>query len=232
MTTPREPTLSNLLAGAIESHLIDFHVMLPVKVEKYNTSDGTVDVVVLLKKQKRVRGELLISTFEPIQDVPIAWQRCGKGWLTFPIAKGDTGMIIISDNNLSNWAAASKGEVVDPKDTNRNNFSGAVFVPGLTPTSSPISSPDTDNVVLHTETKLMLGEKGLSDNNLVALAKLVKDEISAVRGSLNDLVTAYNSHTHPYVDTPSGAAVTSPTTSTGTPPNPVGDVKATKVYAK
>ena len=232
-TVPREPTLATLLVDAINSRLIEFRVSMPCKISKYNSSDGTVDVEVTLKDQKpQSDGTVELKDFPPIQDVPIRWQRCGKGWITLPLAAGDPGHLIFSDRSLSNWAASNKGEVVDPKSLSLHNFDGAIFEPGLVNTSSPIDSPDLENIVIHVMNKLMLGEKGLTDDNLVALAKLVKTELDNLRTALNSFITTYNSHTHPYVDTPSGAAVTSPTLSTGNPANPVQDVKATKVYAK
>lgn len=232
-TVPREPTLATLLVDAINARLSEFRVSLPCKIAKYNSSDGTVDVDILLKDQKpQSDGTVELKTFPTIQDVPVQWFRCGTAWITLPLKAGDLGKLVFTDRSLSNWSASNKGEVVDPKSLSMHNFDGATFEPGLYPASAAIPSPDPDNIVIHSDSKVMLGEKGLADNNLVALAQLVKTEISAVRDTLNNFITTYNTHTHPYVDTPSGPAVTSTTTSTGTPPNPVQDVKATKVYAK
>ncbi len=232
-TVPREPTLATLLVDAINSRLTEFRVSLPCKISKYNASEGTVDVDVLLKDQKpQSDGTIELKTFPTIQDVPIQWFRCGTAWITLPLKAGDLGKLVFTDRSLSNWSASNKGEVVDPKSLSMHNFDGATFEPGLYPASAAIPSPDPDNIVIHSDTKVFIGEKGLTDDNLLALAKLVKAEISAVRDSLNSLTTTYNGHTHPYVDTPAGAAVTSPTLSTGTPPNPVGDVKAAKSYGK
>jgi hypothetical protein len=185
--SPREPTLSTLLVDAIQSRLLDLHVMLPAKVTKYNAQHGTVDVKLLLKNQRpQPDGSVTLKDFPPVQDVPVAWPRCGKAWLTMPLADGDTGMVIFADRNLSNWAASNKGETVDPKDLGMHNLSGAVFLPGLTPTSSPIDSPSTDHTVLHTESELHLGEKELSDDNFVALSKAVMDNFNALLDAITN----------------------------------------------
>ncbi len=239
-TTPREPTLATLLVDAIQSRLAEFRVSLPCKVTKYNKSDGTVDVEILLKDQKpQPDGTTTLVAFPQVQDVPIQWFRCNKTWITMPLADGDLGKLVFCDRSLSNWSASNKGEVVDPKSLTMHNFDGATFEPGLYPATAAIPSPDPDNIVIHSDTKVMLGEKGLSDDNLVALAKLVKAEISAVRDTLNNFVTTFNSHMHI-----AGALVTGPTPGspvTGTTGGPAGsasapaavqDVKATKVYAK
>ncbi len=228
----REPTLSALLISAIQSRLIEFHVMMPAVIEKYNSAEGTVEVKLLLNKQEPLQdGTVDVKEFPGIEDVPVKWQRCGKGWITMPLAKGDTGMVIFSDRSLSKWSQTEKGQVVDPQSLSMHNLDGAVFEPGLTPPKNAIDSPDTENMVIHTETKLDLGEKGLSDaDNLLALAKLTKDEISALRGSFNDFLNNnWTSHQHPSGMGPTGPPIPAPPV---IPPNPVQDVACEKVRAK
>ncbi len=53
-------------------------------------------------------------------------------------------------------------------------------------------------------------------DSAVLFSKL-QTEFNKLNSKYDDLVTKYNAHTHPYVDTPIGASVTSPTTSSGTP---------------
>ncbi len=241
-TTPREPTLATLLVDAIQSRLTEFRVSLPCKVTKYNDSDGTVDVEILLKDQKpQSDGTVKLSTFPTVQDVPIQWFRCGTAWITLPIKDGDLGKLVFCDRSLSNWSASNKGEVVDPKSLTMHNIDGAVFEPGLYPTTAAVPSPDKDNIVIHCDEKVMVGQKGMNDDNLVALAKLVKAEIKAVRDTLNDFVTTFNSHMHnagAALIAPPGVAggpvsgITGGPAGSATSPGPVGDVKCTKVYAK
>jgi phage gp45-like len=77
-------------------------------------------------------------------------------------------------------------------------------------------------------------ELGPSPTDYVALADLVKEELSALCNTLNDLVYAYNTHTHVLSGTAgpyplAGTAVA--TTSTTDPPALVGNVKATYTKA-
>ena len=238
-TVPREPTLATLLVDAINARLSEFRVSLPCKIAKYNSSDGTVDVDILLKDQKpQSDGTVELKTFPTIQDVPVQWFRCGTAWITLPLKAGDLGKLVFTDRSLSNWSASNKGEVVDPKSLSMHNFDGATFEPGLYPASAAIPSPDPDNIVIHSDTKVMLGEKGLDDNQLVALAKLVKDEITALRNTVNSFVTTFNSHTHTQgaytVAAAPGpvAGVSGTPTGSASAPAIVNDVKAVKVYAK
>jgi len=90
-----------------------------------------------------------------------------------------------------------------------------------------IKAPDDDVVAL---TKDGL-ELGVSPTDFMALASLVKAEISAVRDNLNALVTAFLAHMHPT------AAVGPPSPPTPSvppvqPPAPVNDVKSAFVKSK
>lgn len=67
----------------------------------------------------------------------------------------------------------------------------------------------------------------LSDDQLVAIAKLVKSEISALRDTVNALVTVFNAHTHP-----SGMGPTGTPASSASAPAAVGDVKCENVRVK
>lgn len=223
---PREPTLSTLIIDAIQSRLLDFHVMLPCKITKYTASENTVEVAILLKDQQpNLDGTVELAEFPPILDVPVMFQRCAGGWLTWPLAVGDTGMVLFADRSLSNWSQTAKGEIVDPKDLGMHNFSGAVFIPGLTPPKNPIESPDEDNVVLHTGTKIFLGEKGLTDDDRLAQAKATKAEIKALR----DFVAGHT-HVITIAGTYSSGTTASEVAPVGTPT--VGNVHVTKVYGK
>lgn len=55
---------------------------------------------------------------------------------------------------------------------------------------------------------LRLGDPEATDK--VALAPAVKSELDKIKSELDSIQTALSTHTHPYVDTPIGAATTSP----------------------
>jgi hypothetical protein len=225
----REPTLSQLLIDAIQSRLVDLRVMLPAKITAYNSDDQTVDVEILLRDPRIQDDDTIeLKDFPPIKQVPVSFVRCGAAWITLPLAVGDTGMLIFADRSLAVWNQSAKGQKVDPKSLDMHNLSGAVFMPGLTPPSSPLDAPDTANVVVHTNTKLDLGEKGLNDtDNLVALAKQTKANDDALLSYINSVKAAVSAAT--YVN-----AAGNPTTLVFTSPAApsLSEVKATKVRAK
>jgi hypothetical protein len=115
-------------------------------------------------------------------------------------------------------------EVVE-KDTNlRGKVSGSGVVDLSMEADLSIKAP-TDTVVKLNKDGL---ELGVSPSDFVALASLVKAEISAVRSSLAAFITLYNTHMH------ATAAPGPPivTTNLATPPAPVGEVKSAFTKSK
>lgn len=73
---------------------------------------------------------------------------------------------------------------------------------------------------------------GTTPTDFVALATPTKAEITALRTTVNSLVTAFNAHTHVYSPGPLTPAPTAPPATPASAPAAVGDVKATEVKAK
>lgn len=192
-TTPREPTLATLLVDAIQSRLVEFRVSLPCKIAKYNSADGTVDVDILLSDQvPQPDGTVNLRTFPQIQDVPIQWYRCDDSWITMPLKPGGLGKLVFCDRSLSNWSASSKGQVVDPKSLTMHNFDGATFEPGLYPATAAIPAPDTENIVIHSATNVLIGEKGLTSNDYATTGKKVEDALSTLKNAISTAGVAPN----------------------------------------
>ncbi len=212
--------MGQLLRQAFEAKLSDICVSLPAKVLSYDAAKQTVKLQLLIKRvRKDATGEVTANEIQPLQQVPVAFPRCAGGWITFPLAADDVGMVVFAHRSLKEWTGKSAGEVVEPTDDEVLSLNGGWFYPGGYPEKSPLDGgADEENVVIHTETMLDLGEKGLTDDDMVAIGKLVDDRI-------DDLRQKHNNHTHP-----SGMGPT------GTPTTPIASqyasVKCTKVRAK
>lgn len=226
--TARSPTFGQLLREAMDARLADLHVSMPCKVVSYNSSKNTVTVQPLLKRKRRdAAGAKIVTSMKTIQNVPVAFPRCAGGWITFPLAADDIGQLVFAERTLNDWMKSNPGDEVEPSEDTMHPLNGAWFYPGGYPSKSPIDPTNADHPVFHTESELHLGEQGLSNDQFVAIAKLVKDEISALRNTVNSNVTVFNTHTHP-----SGMGPTGTPASAESSPAAVGDVKATKVKAK
>jgi len=72
------------------------------------------------------------SIAQPIvNDVPVSWPRAGGAWMTFPIAPGDTGLVIFADRDIGAWVTAGDRGLPDSARTHAHN--DAVFLPGIRP---------------------------------------------------------------------------------------------------
>ncbi len=195
----------------------------------YDSTKNTVSVQLLIKRKRRKAsdGTTTSTKVESIQNVPVAFPRCAGGWITFPLAADDVGQIVFAERSLGDWMGSPAGTEVEQSEETLHPLNGAWFYPGGYPSKSPIDPTNADHPVFHTETELHLGEQGLSADQFVAIAKLVKDEISALRSTVNTNVTLYNAHVHP-----ESGVNTGPPAVPMSSPAAVGEVKATKVKAK
>lgn len=147
-------------------------------------------------------------------------------------AAGEEALHMAIDN-IGNWEVsapnADNGVVFDFTNSNwKATFKDVEW--NMTSTYTINGSNDT----LFKLTDSVL-EIGASPTDWVALASLVKQELSNLRSSLNSFIQTYNTHTHTVSTTGTAAAQTgnaAPTLSLATQASPVGDVKSSFVKSK
>lgn len=207
-------TLEELLLTAQDASLAGLWSALPGIVQSYNASEQTADIQpAVMNGYTDEGGERATETLPVIPRVPVVFPGAGSYSITWPLAKGDTVLLVFSSRSIDTYL--SQGGVVDPRDDRRHSLSDAVAIPGLRTYKSPIASAtaSADALVLAAPT-LLLGGADASD----PVAR--KSDLSAV-------VTALNNHEH-YPPTISGATYTpgtldtsvhtgTPTSSTNTP---------------
>jgi hypothetical protein len=148
------PSFEKVLAMAIESRLFDVHTALPGVVEAYDPGTETVTVRPALKR-KYEDGSVVELPL--IMNVPVTFPRGGKASITFPIKKGDSGLLIFSERSLDVWKA--KGGVVDPADPRKFNMTDAFFVPGGYPKGKPSGRATADKFrITHGTSEIEMGE--------------------------------------------------------------------------
>lgn len=94
--------------------------------------------------ERRVAYPLLL-------DCPAVIMSGGNGSLTFPIAKGDTCLILFNDRDLDNWFAGATTDagVASPR---LHSFSDGIALVGIRSKSNALSSYDSSRVVLQNTT--------------------------------------------------------------------------------
>lgn len=91
-----------------------------------------------------------------LEDVPVAWPRTGRGYLTFPILPGDRGELHVQDRSIDSYIPA--GLPGPPVIQWTHNLADAVFHPGIIHSTDPIvPATDLTATVLEGDTFIKFG---------------------------------------------------------------------------
>lgn len=150
-TSLEEITLAELLQLAMNDRQVELHVSMPAKVESYNASAQTADVVPQLNRSMPDgAGNYVTEKLPKLQAVPVVFPRCGQFGITFPVQAGDYGLLVFCERNIGAWR--STGTQGDPGDLGMHTLDGAVFIPGLFPDSKPASSASGSDMIIGSDT--------------------------------------------------------------------------------
>jgi len=141
------PTLSDVIKEAIEAKLLDLHVSMPAKIEKYDNATQKADVKPLLRKKYKLNnGTVEIPV---IPNVPVQFPSAdnGNAYIHFPIKSGDLGIIVCCERSIDNWLSGT-GQVVNSDDPRHHSFSDAIFIPGVRPFSAALENTTEDEVIV------------------------------------------------------------------------------------
>lgn len=196
--------LEEVLSEVLDQRLGDVHTALPGRVERYYPGTQTADCKPLVK----LHGMAL----PVLPNVPIAFQRGGTGFLTFPIVPGDSVLLLFCESSIDRWRAS--GADNNPGDERRHSLTAAVAIPCLYPTSRAFAAHGT-NVVLGLESgkqvHVKAGAVALGSENptkSAAVAEQVLIELQAVKSELDALKLLLSAHIHAGVTTGPGVSGT------------------------
>lgn len=195
----RSPTLANVLKRALDSRLYGMRVSIPARVERYDAAKRSVDVKPLVRDTVNVGTEDEQSVSVPvISNVPVVFPGAGGFGVTFPIARGDTVLLVFADRSLDKWL--SSGGEVDPVDVRSHHLSDAIAIPGLHSFSTVVEAHSEDLVVgidggaqihLKPNGEVHIGGENAAD--WVALAAKVNVELDRIKADLTTLKGAISS---------------------------------------
>lgn len=230
----RSPTLAEVLNALRDGILRDARVSLPGRVESFDAATNTADIQPMVRETVENDDGTTSQVSLPIlTGVPVMFPSGGGFRITFPIAQGDTVLLVFADRSID--AFMSQGQEGSPADQRRHSLSDAVAIPSLVSENRAWTNIEADVITIGKETG--------SNSDFVALAAKVKSEIQALRDTVSTALSALSGHTHSIttatgtttnaiVGSPSTLTVFSATTQGGpslTGPAAVGDVKCTTV---
>ena len=227
----RTTTLQDLLSKFRESMAAQIHTALPGKIVRYDSSAQKADVQPLIKdRYVDEAGALQVRTLPVIPAVPVQFPGAGGYRITFPVAEGDTGLLLFAESSLDKWRVS--GGTVDPEDDRRHDLTDAVFLPGLRDFGHALASAPTDRATFGKDDGLQIhidrNKLRLGSNTPVELEKAACGDtlwnFLTSPNPLLGLIAWLANHTHPI---PAGAS-SAPTTP---PPTPT-DFRSASVEVK
>ena len=144
--TGTRPTLNQLVENIILNQLLNTHTVSVGHLISYDENNNKAVIQIDLKRKTE---DGVVVEVPPISQVPVFFVRSygGTAYLNMPLKAGDTGIVLFCERSIDIWT--DQGGVVDPKDARKFDYSDAIFIPGLYPSSNPINdSANSKNVVL------------------------------------------------------------------------------------
>ncbi len=185
----RTPDLIEVIRAAMTELSSEIFVALPGKVEKYDSTKQKADVKPLLKRGFTYDdGTDDVDVLPVIPEVPVVFPRGGGYFLSLPIKKGDSVLLVFSDRSLDLFLQSSGKVDLDPVDLRQHDITDAVAIPGLYPFPRAIVDDISNDLAMGKEqgaqvrvkTSTVEATSGGSPSaaDFVAMAQKVDDFIS------------------------------------------------------
>jgi hypothetical protein len=141
------PTLAGVIRSHIAAQLDELHVALPARVESYDASRQAVSVQPLIRHAYRDESaERQVESLPMINDVPVVFPGAAGYRVTFPIAAGDTVLLVIASASIDKWL--KHGGEGDPLLDHRHRLRDAIAIPGLRSFADALSDAPTDKMTI------------------------------------------------------------------------------------
>jgi hypothetical protein len=170
--------LHEAIVKAIQDRLMDVYTAMPGRIEKWDWAKGSAHVKPLIQEIQDTSGKY--KPLPVIAGVPVMFPSAAAGGLTFPIAVGDTGLLIFTKHALEVWL--SRGGDVAPGDPREFDLSDAVFLPGLRPFTAENPAESASALTLKNgRAKLKItGDKIAIGNDVAELLQIVSDLLTVI----------------------------------------------------
>lgn len=124
------PTLGAVINDGIRRRLDRVRVALPARVLAYDATSCKAQVQpAIYESYEDEAGDRQYESAPVINDVPVVMPGSGGVRIKFPIAVGDTVLLVFASSNIDRWLAL--GGEQPPGDTRRHDLADAIAIPGL-----------------------------------------------------------------------------------------------------
>lgn len=227
--------ISTNIKRLIDSKLNSVHTSTIGIIESFDSETQTAVVQPAIKRVTATQSREFI-TYETEQhpllvDIPVVFPGGGEWFMTFPIQKGDECIIHSMERSIDTWK--KNGGLQEPSNyTRKLSFKDAVAIVGIQSKADALPTFNTSNPELRNrdgDVKLTMSDIGITVNDGEDYAVRYSELETAyndLKQTVNDLITAYNSHTHVLtLSSGTGTAASTATTATES----TGDITGAKV---
>lgn len=152
------PTERDVLDAREEQLELRMDTAFPGRVQSYDPVLQVADVVPLIRKQvPQPDGGYVMEELPVLPCTPVCFPRMGPWFLSFPIAPGDTGLVIVCSGAIGHWRVGG-GDVTDPGDLRRQHIAHSIFLPmGLVPRTRSLTQTGAAGATDGRPTGVVLG---------------------------------------------------------------------------
>lgn len=180
------PTLHDGFQRRVDAALRRVNTSIPAKVLSYDRARQSIEAQPLVRvAYTDESGVRRVERLPAVTNVPIAFQGAGAYSSTFPLAKGDTVLLLFSQASLDKWC--TRGGDVDPIDDRRFDLSDAIALPGLRAFPDALGDDATaDDAWVMAGPEIRIG--GASGTEPTLMAEAFKSAISTMIAAIASAV--------------------------------------------
>lgn len=159
-----DPGFADAIAAAIDAQIAKVFVAIPARVNRYDPVTQQVDAQILVKREYPDEfGNRQVEDFPIVSNVPVQFLGSGPSSITFPIAVGDTGLLVFCHASIDRLLSTTASRSIDPVLSHHHDINDAVFQPGFRAYGAPIvPAPPTDALVISTQIEVRIGSPNAS----------------------------------------------------------------------
>lgn len=125
------PNEEEFVRAWVEHALADVHTAMPARVQRYDATTQTADLVPLVRNAVELPdGTIAHEDLPVLPCVPVLWPRTADHFIAFALAPGDMVLVVFCESAIGHWRVGAGG-ITDPGDLRRHSLSHGVAIPGL-----------------------------------------------------------------------------------------------------
>lgn len=149
MERPQTPDTFDTVRALMEQFAEEMHTAFPAKVQSYDATTQTADLVPLVKQAVlQSDGSYVLEAMPVLPTVPIMWMRAGGASITLPLVQGDMVLVVCCESAIGSLRVSAGGSPQPPGDMRRFNLSHAVALPVFFTRATKLAHASATDVVI------------------------------------------------------------------------------------